>query len=57
MPWSEEGMSDKPDRGRNTVSFPALQKLPELLRAKGYSGEDIRNIMHLNFVRCLQEYF
>ena len=34
-----------------------LQKLPDLLRAKGYSGEDVRNIMHLNFVRFLQEYF
>jgi membrane dipeptidase len=34
-----------------------LQKLPDLLRAKGYSDEDIQNIMHLNFVRFLKEYF
>ncbi len=34
-----------------------LQKLPGLLRAKGYTGEDIQNIMHLNFVRFLQDYF
>lgn len=34
-----------------------LQKLPALLKAKGYTGEDIQNIMHLNFVRYLQSYF
>ncbi|MCK4991312.1 MAG: membrane dipeptidase, partial [Bacteroidales bacterium] len=34
-----------------------LQKLPDLLRAKGYSDEDIENIMYLNFVRFLKEYF
>jgi len=34
-----------------------LQKLPGLLRAKGYSGEDIQNIMYLNFVGFLQDYF
>jgi len=34
-----------------------LQKLPGLLRAKGYTSEDIQNIMYLNFVHFLQEYF
>ena len=34
-----------------------LQKLPGLLRARGYTGEDIRNIMHLNFVRFLHQFF
>ena len=34
-----------------------LQKLPTLLLAKGYSDEDVRNIMHLNFLRFLKEYF
>jgi len=34
-----------------------LQKLPGLLRARGYTGEDIQNIMYLNFVRFLQDYF
>ncbi len=34
-----------------------LQKLPGLLRARGYTSEDIQNIMYLNFVRFLQDYF
>lgn len=34
-----------------------LQKLPAMLRAKGFSGEDVQNIMYLNFVRFLQDYF
>ncbi len=34
-----------------------LQKLPILLRMRGYSEADIQNIMHLNFVRFLQDYF
>jgi len=34
-----------------------LQKLPGLLRARGYTGEDIQNIMYLNFIRFLQDYF
>ena len=33
-----------------------LQKLPALLYARGYSHEDVRNIMHLNFIRYLKEY-
>jgi membrane dipeptidase len=31
-----------------------LQKIPELLKKRGYSEEDITNIMHLNFIRFLQ---
>jgi membrane dipeptidase len=34
-----------------------LQKLPSLLTARGYAADDIRNIMHLNFVRFLQDFF
>jgi membrane dipeptidase len=34
-----------------------LQDLPRLLEARGYSGEDIQNIMQRNFVRFLQDYF
>ncbi len=34
-----------------------LQKLPEILNMRGYSDEDILNIMHLNFIRFLQNYF
>ncbi len=34
-----------------------LQKLPEILKMRGFTAEDIRNIMHLNFVRYLQNYF
>jgi membrane dipeptidase len=34
-----------------------LQKLSDLLRARGYSGEDIQNIMHLNFIRFLEGFF
>jgi len=34
-----------------------LQKLPGILKMRGYSDEDIRNIMHGNFVRYLQNYF
>ena len=32
-----------------------LQKLPELLRSRGYTESDIDNIMHKNFVRFLKE--
>jgi len=31
-----------------------LQKLPKLLHARGYTVEDIQNIMHLNFIRFLR---
>ncbi|MDF1574094.1 MAG: membrane dipeptidase [Bacteroidales bacterium] len=34
-----------------------LQKVPAILRDRGYSEEDIQNIMYLNFVRFLQDYF
>jgi len=34
-----------------------LQKLTGLLNAKGYTRQDIENIMHLNFVRFLQDFF
>jgi len=34
-----------------------LQKLPGILEKRGYSKEDILNIMHLNFVKYLQDYF
>ncbi len=32
-----------------------LQKFPELLKDKGYSQEDIDNIMHRNFIRFLKK--
>jgi membrane dipeptidase len=32
-----------------------LQKIPELLRNKGYGKEDILNIMHKNFIRFLNK--
>lgn len=32
-----------------------LQKLPDKLRQRGYQLEDIRNIMHGNFIRFLEE--
>jgi membrane dipeptidase len=31
-----------------------IQKLPDLLKNRGFTDEDIRNIMHQNFVRFLQ---
>ena len=31
-----------------------LQKLPALLKARGYEQEDVQNILHGNFVRFLQ---
>lgn len=34
-----------------------LQKLPELLKARGYTEEDILNIMQRNFTGFLQDYF
>jgi membrane dipeptidase len=39
----------------NTIAD--LQKVPALLSKKGYSGEDIQNIMYLNFVNYLKTYF
>ena len=32
-----------------------LQKIPELLRARGYADEDVMAIMHGNWVRCFRE--
>ena len=32
-----------------------LQKMPELLRSRGYTEGDIENIMHKNFIRFLKE--
>ena len=34
-----------------------IQKLPELLKGRGYSEVDVVNIMHRNFVCFLQNYF
>jgi membrane dipeptidase len=34
-----------------------IQKLPGLLKKRGFSEKDVRNVMHGNFVRFLQEYF
>ncbi|GET34704.1 hypothetical protein PbJCM13498_35670 [Prolixibacter bellariivorans] len=34
-----------------------IQKLPGLLKKRGFSDEDVQNVMHGNFVRFLQEYF
>lgn len=32
-----------------------LQKVPELLKNKGYSDEDINNILHANFITFLRK--
>jgi len=32
-----------------------LQKIPKLLKARGYTEEDIRNIMHGNWLRLLRQ--
>ncbi len=34
-----------------------LQKLPDILRNRGFATADIENVMYLNFVRFLNEYF
>jgi membrane dipeptidase len=34
-----------------------LQKLPGILRSRGYSEDDTRNIMHGNFIRFLRSHF
>ncbi len=34
-----------------------LQKLPEILQSMGYTGEDVNNIMHQNFIRFLRDHF
>jgi len=34
-----------------------LQKLPEILRSRGYTHQDVNNVMHKNFVGFLQDYF
>ncbi len=36
-------------------SIADLQKVPDMFRARGYSDEDIANIMHGNFIRFLRE--
>ena len=34
-----------------------IQKLPGLLKERGFTNDDIQNIMHLNFVHFLHDYF
>ena len=34
-----------------------IQKLPGILRSRGYKSDDINNIMHGNFIRFLKNYF
>jgi membrane dipeptidase len=34
-----------------------LQKLPDILLNRGFTSKDIENVMNLNFVRYLKEYF
>ena len=34
-----------------------IQKLPALLKKRGFDDEDVQNIMHGNFIRFLQDYF
>ncbi|GET25152.1 dipeptidase [Prolixibacter sp. NT017] len=34
-----------------------IQKLPALLKKRGFNDEDVQNIMHGNFIRFLQSYF
>jgi membrane dipeptidase len=36
-------------------SIADLQRIPDLLRARGYKEEDIVGIMHGNFIRFLRE--
>jgi microsomal dipeptidase-like Zn-dependent dipeptidase len=33
------------------------QKLPDILRKRGFTSKDIENVMYLNFVRYLKGYF
>lgn len=42
---------------RDLDTIADLQKLPFMLRERGYSEADIQNIMQRNFVRFLQDYF
>lgn len=34
-----------------------LQKLPAILKSRGYTDEDVRNIMHRNFIRFLKNHW
>jgi membrane dipeptidase len=34
-----------------------LQKVPGILHGRGYSTQDIQNVMHLNFFRFLEKHF
>ncbi len=34
-----------------------LQKLPDILRNRGFTSKDIENVMYLNFVRYLRTFF
>ncbi|WP_281541422.1 dipeptidase [Maribacter aestuarii] len=56
------GIGTDLDGGFGTEQSPSdldtiadLQKIPELLRNKGYGTEDISNIMHKNFIRFLNK--
>jgi membrane dipeptidase len=56
------GMGTDLDGGFGKEQCPAdvdtiadLQKVPELLAARGYSQKDIENIMHKNFIRFLRK--
>ena len=36
-------------------SIADLQRLPAIFKSRGYSDEDVANVMHGNFVRFLRE--
>jgi membrane dipeptidase len=36
-------------------SIADLQKIPDLLRARGYSDEDVQKVMHGNWLRFLKK--
>jgi len=40
---------------RDLNSIVDLQKIPDMLRARGYSEEDVKNIMYRNWARFLSE--
>ena len=39
------------------VIIADIQKLPDILRKRGYTDTNIENVMYLNYVRFLKGYF
>jgi membrane dipeptidase len=52
-----DGAFGKEQGPQEVDTIADLQKVPDLLKARGYQDEDIENIMSLNWLRFLRKHW